>query len=165
MTTRVAIGVLALLITVPGLCLAQYPLGAAGFHWNGSIGGGAGSFCWGFSCTPSPATVTAGETVTVTIRGETGAPYYILFSVSQATQCTSYPGVLNSLVLTPPLMAPVIGVLWQASPILSCPSAFDQVTFSWPPGTQVGLTFHLQGLTLGAGGVPAFTQAVQVTIQ
>jgi hypothetical protein len=165
MTTRVAIAVLALLITVPGLCLAQYPLGAAGFHWNGSIGGGAGAFCWGFTCAPSPVTVTTGETVTLTVRGHPSAPYYILFSVSQATQCTSFPGVLNALVLTPPLMAPVIGTLWQASPILSCPQAFDQVTFIWPPGVQLGLTFHLQALTLGDGGLPAFTQAVEVTVQ
>lgn len=142
---------------------AQYPLGAAGFLWTGSSGAVAGTFCWGFSCTPYPVNVTAGESVTVRITGEGGAPYAIFVSPT-ATNCQSFPNVLNSLVLdlTPSILS--TGYLLNFSPILSCPNAYAEVTGTLPPIFPIGTTFAIQGLTYGAGFVPAFTSAIVATV-
>lgn len=155
---------LAAVVLLASALTAQYPAGAVGFHWSGTTTSTAGEFCWGFSCTPAQAQVTANEVVTLTIRGDWWmAPYVIGFSAS-ATQCTSFVGWYNSLLLDLPITFVFQGMLDQNSPILACPSAFAQVTASLPPGVAIGTTFSLQGAVMAANGQMSFTSAIDVTV-
>ena len=142
---------------------AQYPIGAAGFAWTGSSGATAGNFCWGANCIASAVNVTAGESVTLHISGEIGAPYAILTSTG-ASNCQPFLGILNRLVLDAPVAIGLSGALVNVSPILSCPNGYDTATATFPTGLPIGLTFAIQGITYGAGNALAFTKAILVTV-
>lgn len=142
---------------------AQIPLGASGLSWTGSSGTFAGTSCFGFSCTPDPVNATIGETVQVRVVGELQGPYILLLS-STATQCLAYPGILNGLILDPPVTLMFSGSLRQTSGVLSCPPGFDEIVAVFPPSIPAGSVFAIQAVTFGAGFVPSFTGAIEVTV-
>lgn len=154
---------LALAAVAAAPLMAQYPQGAAGFNVTTNFGQNAGYFCWGFSCTPATLNVAVGEIVTLRISGEWQANYLIGLA-SSATSCIPYPGIANSLVIDQPVLLLATGTLWNLSPILACPNAYDTLTAAVPAGIPSGTTLALQGLTSGAGNVLAFTGAIVLTV-
>lgn len=128
---------------------AQYPAGANALRWDGTTSA-AGPFCWGFSCTPLVATVTAGESGTLMVRAEFGQPY--LLAVSRgASRCLTLSGIYNSLVLDDPIFLLTSGSCSLGSPILSCPGGQDFLPLTFPVGLPSGFSVAIQGLT----GVPS----------
>jgi hypothetical protein len=156
------------LLLLSGLAFSQYPIGATAFTWTGV--NQAGSFCWGFSCTPINTTVIRGETGTLFIRGDFQQPYVIGLSFS-ATRCLSMPTAYNMLVLDDPIFVVFTGATNTTSPILACPPGSDSLTITIPPSWPVGLIFTLQGLVAlptspGAVGPSAsFTQPITFLVQ
>lgn len=153
----------AALLVVCAAAPAQYPPGAAGFSISTDLGTFAGNFCWGFSCTPAAATVTAGEVVTIRISGEWQRPYLLGASTS-ATSCQPLPGIANSLVIDAPIVVIASGTLAAISPILSCPPGYHEIVAVVPPGIPPGTNFAIQALTWGAGDVLALTGAIVLTV-
>jgi hypothetical protein len=162
MRTRFAL-VIATLTLSAGLGLAQYPPGAVGLWASTSNTNIAGHVCHGFSCTPANLNITAGDVVTVGIRGEWQAPY-LLATAASATSCVAVPGILNSLVLDLPATIVLSGTLANPSPILSCPDGYTTITATLPPGFPIGTTIPIQALTYGPGTLLAFTGAIVLTI-
>jgi hypothetical protein len=156
---------LAIVAAVALVCAAaqaQYPQGAVGFNISTNQGQSAGSFCWWFSCTPATISVSAGQVVTLLIRGEWQAPF-LLGSSTTATSCVAVPGILHNLVIDQPIAIMASGSLANVSPILACPSGHTTLTATVPPGIPPGTTLALQALTNGAGNVLALTGAIVVT--
>ena len=146
---------------------AQYPISANGLLWTGPSGS-AGTFCWGFSCTPAAAQVLPGETGTLTVRAEFGQSFIIGASAT-ATRCLSFPNFFNSLVLDDPIVPWITGICDQQSPILACPSGTHDIPISIPAFIPPGVTLSLQGVTSiphGTPGTPSwsFTQAITFTV-
>jgi hypothetical protein len=159
---EVAMRTLLSLLLIAAPALAQYPVGANALRWIGTTST-VGPFCWGFSCTPVSATVTAGETGTLFVRSEQGDAYAIGLSLS-ASRCLTVPGFLNQLVLDDPFSLWQIGICSTPSPILACPSGYDNIAVTIPPFFPAGLQFSLQGAT-GSIGPYSFTQAIQFTVR
>lgn len=153
-------------LAVACTCAAgQYPIGAVAFNWTGSSGASAGPFCWesNFNCTPYTVNVTAGEQVTLTIRGQANAPYAIGIS-GGAGQCIAFPGIQGNLMLDPGAILVGGGALGQVSGILACPAWFDQVVATFPSTFPIGSTVAVQVYTFGEGNVPSFPRAIVATV-
>jgi len=144
---------------------AQYPADAVALHWSVAGGGTAGTFCWGFQCAPDPATVSAGDAVTLLLRGDPNAAFVVAVSTS-ATSCLSIPGIAHSLVLDLPLVVAFTGILDQFGPILSCPNGEKTIPFAFPGNVPIGSTFGIQAIVLPASTFAplSFTQTVLVTV-
>ena len=147
-----------LMLAAPAL--AQYPIGANALRWIGATST-AGPFCWGFSCTPVQATVTAGESGTLFVRADWHDAFVIGLSLT-ATRCLTIPGLGNQLVLDDPFTIWQVGVCSNASPILACPSGYENLAVTIPPFFPTGLQFCMQGAT-GAGSY-SFTQAISFRV-
>ena len=162
--SRAGLGIAISLALFIAPLFAQYPLGAATLQWSGSSGQTAGSFCWesNWSCTPNPITVTANETVTLSLRGALGGAYVIAIS-GGASQCQVIPGVLNALVLDNPITPVITGQLNIGGAILACPAGTDSSIFSFPSNLPPGMTFAIQALITGAGNMLTFSEAILVT--
>jgi hypothetical protein len=157
---------LAALVLLAGSLAAQYPADATGFFWEGQTTSQGGVFCWGFSCTPEPITVAAGETGTLSIRKELN-DFYAIGITPTGTSCIPLPGIAHALVLDPPITILWTGALTVPSGVLACPSGLDPRTVVVPPGLAPGTSFVLQGLvaTIGfAGPEFAFTTALRFTV-
>ena len=81
------------LLAVPLLAIAtavaasaQITPASVGFSWSSSSGAFAGTACSGFSCTPDTVSVTAGDAITIRVKGQLGGGYIIALSAS-ATSC------------------------------------------------------------------------------
>ena len=158
---------LLLTLTLTTALSAQYPISANALHWQGATST-AGPFCWGFTCTPAAATILPGEPGTLTIRAEFNQPYLLGLSPT-ATSCISAPAIsYNSLTLDPPITIWWTGTCSIPSPILACPSGYDQLPITIPPILPPGSSFSMQGIT-GAPAIPgspawSFTQAITFTV-
>jgi len=152
-----------LVLALTASAAAQYPASANALRWTGTTST-AGPFCWGFSCTPVPATVVPGETGTLMVRAELNQVYALAVSAG-ANRCLAIPGIYNQLVLDDPIHVWRTGVCGQASGILACPSGTDTVTITFPPSTPPGITFSIQGLVSVPSGpaVPAFSFTQPIT--
>ncbi len=142
--------------------LAQYPPGANALRWIGTTST-AGPFCWGFSCTPVQADVAPAETGTLFVRADQNDAYAIGLSLT-ATRCLSVPGFLNQLVLDDPFAVWQVGVCTNVSPILACPSGYENVAVTIPPFLPLGLSFGVQAVT-GASSPYSFTQPIVFTVR
>ena len=108
---------------------ARAQLAGPGLNWLGTVSGGAGSFVP--SCTALPINASRGESVTLKVWGDVQSPF-ALFAAASSVPCIPFPGIGNGLVLGQPLVTVTFGVLTQFSPCLSCPPAFQAMTFSIP---------------------------------
>jgi hypothetical protein len=149
-----------LLLAVPAL--AQYPIGANALRWIGTTST-VGPACWGFSCTPLQATVTPGESGTLFVRSEYNDAYAIGLSLT-ASRCLSVPNFVNQLALDDPFALWQIGVCSTPSPILACPSGYENIAVTIPPFLPAGLQFCVQAAT---GSFPpwSFTQPLAFTVR
>lgn len=153
------------MLLLAGMASAQYADGAAALHWSGSSGNTAGTFCWNpaFACSPHDVSVTANETITLTLRGDFLAPYAVGISTG-ASQCLVFPSVQNALLLDPPLTVLFSGALDRIGTIQACPPGTAEITVDFPMIVPPGTVFALQAFTLGVSDVPAFTDAIRVTV-
>ena len=155
-----------MLLVCSASLFAQYPASATGFQWTGTTSV-AGPFCWGFNCVPEQATVSAGESGTLMIRGEANQSYAIAISAG-ASNCLSLSGIMNQLVLDLPLLVTHTGVLNQLSPILACPSGQAFIPITIPSAIPSGFSFSIQGICSlpgsPAGASHSFTQALSFTV-
>lgn len=155
--------ILAATLLLAAAAAAQYPMGANALRWLGTSST-AGPFCWGFSCTPVQATVTPGETGTLFVRSEWNDDYVIGIALG-ASRCLAIPGLLNQLALDDPFFVWQVGVCGTGSPILACPSGYDNLAVTIPPFFPPGLSFAMQGVTGAAGPGPlSFTQPIRFTV-
>ncbi len=145
---------------------AQYPVDATALYWSGTSGS-AGTFCWGFSCTPSQATVSPGEAGTLMVRGELNQTYILGLS-DGASRCLSLPGVSYGLVLDDPIFIVRTGVCGDPGGILACPYGTDTFGVVIPPGAPSGFSVSIQALvSVPSGpGIPrfSFTQGITFSV-
>ncbi|MCA8948891.1 MAG: hypothetical protein KDE27_05270 [Planctomycetes bacterium] len=146
---------------------AQVIPGMFGYLVTGQ-NGTAGEFCWQFDCTPRPLRVVAGETLTLRVNAPLSSFFAIGASFS-GTSCLPVPGVMNALVLDPPIVTLALGVVSQSSPILACWGGYDTATLALPGWLPPGLSITSQAVAVvpsltGPNG-PSLSAAVETTVQ
>ncbi len=146
---------LAAFVVITSCAAAQFS--GPGLLWSGTSGSGAGELN-GFTCTPDFVGIVGGETVTISVWGDYGAPFWLLGSLS-ATQCQTIPGVNNSLLVDPVITIAEFGYLTLATPCLACPPGHAQFVGNVPVGLPPGIPFAIQALTFAAGA-PTFSGAI-----
>lgn len=156
MASHFAAAVTTLLFVAPAAAQFVGP----GLAWAGSSGNFARSFVP--SCANLPVVAVPGETVTLTVWGDWMSPY-ALFVAGSGSQCLQIPGLGGGLVLDFPITTVTFGVLTLTSPCLSCPAAFQSLTFQLPAGLPIGTALALQAAALG-GSNAAFTTAITGTV-
>ena len=135
-------------------------LAGPGLSWSGSSGNFARSFLP--SCQNLPVVAVPGETVTLSVWGDSMSPF-ALFAAGSGSQCLVFQGIGAGLVLDFPIATVTFGVLTQQSPCLSCPPGHQDLQFVLPPGLPPGTALALQGAALASGN-PSFTVAITGTV-
>ena len=152
------------LATAASLCLivstAAAQFAGPGLSWSGSSGNFARSFLP--SCQNLPVVAIPGETVTLSVWGDTMSPF-ALFAANSGSQCLVFPGISGGLVLDFPVTTVLFGLLTQMTPCLSCPPGYQSLQFVLPTGLPVGTALALQGAALGGSNL-SFTVAITATV-
>jgi hypothetical protein len=162
---------IAIMVTASAVGVAQ-PL--SGLTWTGASSVVIGCPCAGFTCTPYTTTATAGESITVSVRGDVGGTYLLAVSSpalcgsAAGTQCTPFLAINNNLILMMPICGtPLSGTL--SFPTLGCGAILGSDTiFATFPGVgvlPVGSTVTIQALVVFSTAAvnPEFTCAITVT--
>jgi hypothetical protein len=117
------------------------------------------------TCMPVPASATSNEVVTLEVRGPQHEPYFVF--VSPAAQlCLTIPGIVDSLILSPPWYLLLSDRMTMPDMILACPGGLQRNSFRipLPPSTS----FSLQGVVWAgwlSGPQATFTVALDVTVR
>src|SRR5262245_54235548 len=151
-----SIGAFFVCIAGPALAQAAGP----GLSCIGTVGGATGSYFP--TCTNLNVAMLPGDSVTVRTWGDFSSPF-VLGIAASATQCLPIPGIGNGLVLDLPASVVFGGLLTNWSPCLSCPPAFEPLTFPVPLGLPVGTSVSVQAIGVGNGQL-SFTVAITATV-
>jgi hypothetical protein len=139
---------------------ARAQLAGPGLNWLGTVSGGAGSFAP--SCTVLPINASRGESVTLKVWGDLQSPFG-LFAAGSSAPCTPFPGIGAGLLLGQPVVTVTFGVLTQFSPCLSCPPAFQVMTFSIPATVPPNTMVVFQAVGYGNRNL-SFTVGIAATV-
>jgi hypothetical protein len=148
----------------------------SGLTWTGASGAAIGCPCSSFTCTPFTTTATAGETISVSVRGDLGGTYFlavsspVLCGSAAGTVCTPFPSINNFLILTLPVCGPPLFVSGALSTsTLACGAILgsDTLVATFPNAGvfPVGSVLTIQALVIFATAAvnPEFTCAITVT--
>ena len=161
---RHTVSLFTLLLVLAGGASAQIAIGSVGLTWTGSSGSFAGTVCGNQPpCGLSAVTTTAGETVTIAVRGGFLSPYAVGYS-QPVPACVQIPGISGGFMLDPAGSPLAIGTLDQGDPILSCPGGLHVLQGTIPPGLPLGVVLRFQAFTYDGAYHPAFTSAIDVTV-
>jgi hypothetical protein len=132
-------------------------VGGAGLTWTGSVAGTTGNACGPNGCTPYTTNVASGETVSLEVWGDSGAPFFIGVA-SGASNCLGVTGINGSFLLDSNVTLLTFGHLTSTISICNSGTA----AFTGVAAFPVGTTFALQALTF-AGGAASLSPAIIVT--
>ena len=169
MSIRSSLLLLLLTGAVPALATAQIGRGEVGLYLATQAGSGGTTCTPTYSCGYLPATLTRGETITITVRGVYQMPFVIALSGTQQSLCLPLQGILHELMFVPAWF-PFVGILDQGDPILRCPGGLKTLSLPIPNELAPGTDLFFQALAWSyyvpwGGPSPTLTMAVQATVQ
>jgi hypothetical protein len=146
----------------------------SGLTWTGASAAVIGCPCASFTCTPFTTTATAGESITVNVRGDLGGSYLlavsspVLCGSAAGTVCTPFLNINNSLILSGPIcLRPLNGILATPTPQCGALLGSDTIFATFPNAGvfPVGSVLTIQALVVftTAAVNPEFTCAITVT--
>jgi hypothetical protein len=164
---------IAILVAVSATGVCQ-PI--SGLTWTGASAAVIGCPCAGFTCTPFTTTATAGESISISVRGDLVGTYFlavsspVLCGSPAGTVCTPFLAINNSLILSSPICGPPLflsGALATPTPACGALLGSDTISATFPNAGAfpVGSVLTIQALVIFATAAvnPEFTCAITVT--
>ena len=126
-----------------------------------------GQYCGNVTCTPfTGRTVALSQTVSLVHYAAPSSPFVI--AIGLPGPCIQFPGIANSVLLDLSTVQTLsIAVTSGAGQIPTCPQVTSRgaFTMTMPPTAPLPITFRFQSLGVSNNTMPAFSNALELTLQ